>query len=215
MLKHSRASRCETARGVIYTGTRACWHVLVWKDASFLTRFDKGVRLSCVLGAIVAVTDEWAIGLAGDMVVANKADMRHFVEVTLGHPVIMGRKTLDSFPGGRPLKNRRNIVLTRDASFEREGVEVVHSIDEALELVSAEAEAWVIGGGELYRQMLPYCTVAEITKNHCSRKADTFFPNLDDDPCWFAASQTADTVLEESEGTPGLHYQFVTYHRKG
>lgn len=174
-----------------------------------------GVGLSCALGAVVAVTDEWAIGLEGDMVVANKADMRHFVEVTTGHPVIMGRKTLESFPGGRPLKNRRNIVLTHDPSFEREGVEVVHSVDEAIELVSAETEAWVIGGGEIYRQMLPYCTVAEVTKNHCSRRADTFFPNLDDDACWYVASRTTDAVLGESEGTPGLNYQFVTYHRKG
>ncbi len=171
--------------------------------------------MSCVLGAIVAVTDEWAIGLAGDMVVANRADMRHFVQVTTGHPVIMGRKTLESFPGGRPLKNRRNIVLTRDASFEREGVEVVHSVDEALELVADEAEAWVIGGGEVYRQLLPYCTVAEVTKNLCTRQADTFFPNLDEDPAWRVSAESPRMELAEDEDTPGLCYQFVTYRREG
>ena len=77
--------------------------------------------MTCELKAIVAVCDDWGIGRAGDMVVANRADMRHFVRCTKGRPVIMGRKTLESFPGGRPLKDRRNIVLTRDASFTRAG----------------------------------------------------------------------------------------------
>ena len=99
------------------------------------------------LKAIVAVCDDWGIGCEGDMVVSNRADMRHFVSCTMGHPVIMGRKTLESFPGGRPLKGRRNIVLTRDEAFACEGVEVVHSVDEALAAVADEDEAWVIGGG--------------------------------------------------------------------
>ena len=90
----------------------------------------------------MAVCDDWGIGRDGDMLVANRADMRHFVRCTKGHAVIMGRKTLESFPGGRPLKDRRNIVLTRDASFAREGVEVVHSIDETLSAVANEEEAW-------------------------------------------------------------------------
>ena len=102
--------------------------------------------MSCKLSAIVAVCDDWGIGRDGGMVVANKQDMRHFVSTTTGHPVIMGRKTLESFPGGRPLKNRLNIVLTRDPFFHREGVEVVHSVDAALDLVCDQDEAWVIGG---------------------------------------------------------------------
>ena len=85
------------------------------------------------------------------MVVSNRSDMRHFVACTKGCPVIMGRKTLLSFPGGRPLKNRRNIVLTRDGDFAPMGVDVVHSIDEALAAVADEPVAWVIGGGEVYR----------------------------------------------------------------
>ena len=111
--------------------------------------------MTCQLKAIVAVCDDWGIGRDGDMVVSNRADMRHFVTCTKGHPVIMGRKTLESFPGGRPLKDRRNIVLTRDGSFTREGVEVVHSVDEALTAVSDEDVAWVIGGGTVYEQLLP------------------------------------------------------------
>lgn len=92
--------------------------------------------MTCKLSAIVAVCDDWGIGCEGDMVVSNRADMRHFVACTKGCPVIMGRKTLLSFPGGRPLKNRRNIVLTRDEGFAPEGVDVVHSIDEALAAVA-------------------------------------------------------------------------------
>ena len=92
--------------------------------------------MTCKLSAIVAVCDDWGIGCEGDMVVSNRADMRHFVARTKGCPVIMGRKTLLSFPGGRPLKNRRNIVLTRDEDFSPEGVDVVHSIGEALAAVA-------------------------------------------------------------------------------
>ena len=112
--------------------------------------------MTCELKAIVAVCDDWGIGRDGDMVVSNRADMRHFVNKTKGHPVIMGRKTLESFPGGRPLKDRRNIVLTRDEAFSREGVEVVHSVDEALAALNARFD-WIdpsvfghLGDGNLH-----------------------------------------------------------------
>ena len=108
--------------------------------------------MTCELKAIVAVCDDWGIGRDGDMVVANRADMRHFVNKTKGHPVVMGRKTLESFPGGRPLKDRRNIVLTRDPAFNDGAIEVVHSVEEALAAVADEDVAWVIGGGAVYEQ---------------------------------------------------------------
>lgn len=130
--------------------------------------------MSRTLSAIVAVCDDWGIGREGDMLVANRADMRHFVRCTKGHTVILGRKTLESFPGGRPLKDRRNIVLTRDASFTCAGAEIAHSVDEALSLLGEDEDAWVIGGAEIYRQLLPHCTRAVVTKNHCTRAADTF-----------------------------------------
>lgn len=171
--------------------------------------------MTCELKAIVAVCDDWGIGRDGDMVVSNRADMRHFVNKTKGHPVIMGRKTLESFPGGRPLKDRRNIVLTRDASFEREGVEVVHSVDEALAAVADEDVAWVIGGGAVYGQFLPYCVEAEVTRNHVIHPADTFFPNLDDDPEWEVAERQGVCTVGEGQGDAGLRYEFVTYRRKG
>lgn len=110
--------------------------------------------MSCKISAIVAVCDDWGIGHNGGMVVANSRDMRHFVHATTGHAVIMGRRTLESFPGGRPLKNRRNIVLTRDPFFHRQGVEVAHDVAHALELVADEDEAWVIGGAQIYLSLI-------------------------------------------------------------
>lgn len=166
------------------------------------------------LHAIVAVCDDWGIGAAGDMVVENRADMRHFVAKTSGHTVLMGRRTLESFPGGRPLKNRRNIVVTRDASFEREGAEVTHSLEEALDLLAPDEQCWVIGGGQVYQALIGACASAEVTRNHCVRPADTFFPNLDDDPTW----RLAKTVNTNEEGDPlrtpeGIAFEFCTYER--
>ena len=144
--------------------------------------------MTCKLSAIVAVCDDWGIGCEGDMVVFNRADMRHFVACTKGCPVIMGRKTLLSFPGGRPLKNRRNIVLTRDDSFAPEGVDVD-------------------------RQFLPYCAEAEVTHNHCAHAVDTYFPNLDADPAWEIAQCSGVATIASGEGDEGVDYEFVTYRR--
>ncbi len=171
--------------------------------------------MTCRLSAIVAVSDDWGIGYEGDMIVSNRADMRHFVELTTGHPVIMGRKTLDSFPGGRPLRNRRNIVLTRDGSFAREGVEVVHSVEEALAAVAGEPEAWVIGGAEIYRAMLPLCDEAHVTRTHCLRLADTYFPNLDDDDDWSVVDESETMTIAPEEEDHGIEFRFVTYRRRG
>ena len=165
--------------------------------------------MSCKLSAIVAVCDDWGIGLDGGMVVENREDMRHFVACTTGHPVIMGRRTLESFPGGRPLKNRRNVVLSRDASFSPEGIEVVSSVEEALAAVAGDQEAWVIGGGQVYELLLPHCDRVVVTRNHCVRPCDTRFPDLDADPAW--------RVVETREGgvTPeGVSFDFVTYERR-
>lgn len=171
--------------------------------------------MACELKAIVAVCDDWGIGRDGDMVVSNSADMRHFVACTKGHPVIMGRKTLESFPGGRPLKDRRNIVLTRDLCFEREGVDIVHSVDEALVAVADEKIAWVIGGGAVYEQFLPYCVEAEVTHNHVVRPVDTYFPNLDNDPKWEIVEHQAPCTVGIGQGDTGVRYEFMTYRRKG
>lgn len=166
--------------------------------------------MGCELVAIVAVCDDWGIGLDGGMVVRNREDMRHFVSCTTGHPVIMGRRTLESFPGGRPLRDRCNIVLTRDPGFSREGVEVAHTVEEALRAVEGEPEAWVIGGGEVYRQLLPLCSRAVVTRNHCVRRADAYFPDLDASPTWRASEARTGGVTEE-----GVPFDFVTYENVG
>lgn len=172
--------------------------------------------IDCELKAIVAVTNDWGIGKDGGLVASINADMRHFVACTLGSSVIMGRKTLESFPGQRPLKNRRNIVMTRDMNFAREGFEVVHSVQEALAAIKDDAEAWVIGGGEIYEQFMPYIVEAEVTKTHCERDCDTFFPNLDENPEWelvyttFALTDDTELILEGEDGEP---VQFCTYER--
>ena len=163
------------------------------------------------LKIIVAVCDDWGIGLAGDMVVANRADMKHFVRCTKGLTVIMGRKTLLSFPGGRPLKDRRNIVLSRDLAFAPEGVEIARSVGEALALLAPDEVAWVVGGGAVYREFLPWCSEAVVTKNHCARPSDTFFPNLDADPAWEVVQTDGPHVVAPGEGDEGLRFDFVTY----
>lgn len=165
------------------------------------------------LHAIVAVCDDWGIGLVGGMVVENREDMRRFVAHTKGHTVLMGRRTLESFPGGRPLPRRRNVVLTRDPSFAREGVEVAHSIEEALAL-AGDDETWLIGGGELYRALIGRCATAEVTKNHCVRPADTFFPNLDEDRSWRLAKSVDRNESGDPLVTPeGVAFEFDTYVR--
>lgn len=169
--------------------------------------------MTCELKAIVAVCDDWGIGCDGDMVVSNRADMRHFVSCTMGNPVIMGRRTLESFPGGRPLKGRRNIVLTRDADFARTGVEVVHSVDEALAAVADEDEAWVIGGGAVYAQLLDRCSTVEVTHNHVTHPCDTFFPDLDAGDAWRVAARSEEHVIEPGQGDEGVCFSFVTYVR--
>lgn len=157
--------------------------------------------------AIVAVCDDWGIGKNGDMLVRNREDMRSFVRRTKSHTVLMGRKTLESLPGAKPLTDRRNIVVSRDKSYAPKGVEMARSIDEGIEL-AGEDEVWVIGGGQVYESLLPRCSEAIVTKNHCLREADTFFPNLDEDPSWNVAK-----IEDGGVTASGVPFEFVTYRR--
>ncbi|QWT17115.1 dihydrofolate reductase [Collinsella sp. zg1085] len=166
-----------------------------------------------VLKAIVAVCDDWGIGCSGDMVVNNKADMRHFVDATRGATLVMGRKTLESLPGAKPLPGRRNIVITRDSQFAPAEVEVIHSIDELDELLGVDELAWVIGGGQIYQALLGRCSEAIITKNHVVHPVDTRFPNLDEHPDWRLVSESDTHTIQAGEGDAGVKYQFCTYQR--
>lgn len=157
--------------------------------------------------AIAAVCDDWGIGKGGDMLVRNREDMRSFVRHTKGHTVLLGRKNLESFPDAKPLTDRRNIVVSRDKGYSPEGAEMARSIEEAIKL-AGDDEVWVIGGGQIYEALLPRCAEAIVTKNHCLRDADTYFPNLDEDPSWAVAR------IEEGGVTKsGIPFEFVTYRR--
>ena len=160
------------------------------------------------LFAIVAVCDDWGIGRVGDMLVRNREDMRSFVAHTKGHTVLMGRKTLESFPDAKPLVDRRNIVVSRQKGFAPEGVEIAATLEDALALAAGDKEVWVIGGGQVYQALLPRCAKAVVTKNHCVREADTFFPNLDADPAWKVAETTYGGTTKS-----GIDFDFVTYVR--
>lgn len=161
------------------------------------------------MNLIVAVDKNWAIGNGNKLLVSIPQDMKFFRETTMGKVVVMGRKTLESFPGGQPLKKRTNIVLTRDKNYQVKDAIVVNTVDELLlELEKYdEDEIYVIGGESIYRQMLPYCKTAHITKIHHEYEADTYFPNLDEDDEWVV------TGISDEQTYFDLEYEFVRYER--
>lgn len=158
--------------------------------------------------AIVAVDQNWGIGYNGELLFRISADLKRFKELTLGGTVVYGRKTLETFPGKRPLGGRRNIILSRDAALRVPGAEVCNSPEQAVALVSDAENAYVIGGASVYRLFLPFCTTAYVTKVHADCRADCFFENLDANPDWLLSEHSE--VMQEN----GWEYQFVTYRRK-
>lgn len=136
------------------------------------------------------------------------ADMKFFREMTKGNVVIMGRKTLESFPNGQPLKNRVNIVITRKKDYKVKGAVIAHSVKEAVkEAEKYEGELFVIGGESIYRAFLSYCDTAYITKIDHAFDADTYFPNLDEDEEWEM------TKISEEQTCFDLEYYFTVYER--
>ncbi len=156
---------------------------------------------------IVAVYDDWGIGANGTQPVALSADRKFFRETTRGAMVIVGRRTVEDFPGQKPLPGRVNVVLSRNAA-QMPGFEICRSPEEAFALAQSASRAMVIGGGSVYRQMLPYCDTAYVTKVHTTVRSDTFFPNLDEDDDWLLAQ-----VLESGE-EDGISYEMCLYKRK-
>ena len=155
--------------------------------------------------AIVAVSQSWGIGKGGDLLFRLPSDLRRFKAMTTGHTVIMGRKTLDSLPGGKGLPHRRNLLLSRQSDFAPDRAEVIHSVEDILK--TAEDDAFVIGGQQVYEQLLPYCARVYVTKVLSDPEADAFFPDLDKLPGWKVAS--AGEMLTEN----GLSFQYVEYIR--
>ena len=158
--------------------------------------------------AIVAVYEDWGIGCCGTQPVALSADRKFFREMTKGAMVIVGRRTVADFPGQKPLPGRVNVVLTRQ-NIEIPGFTVCGSPEEAVELAKTAEKAMVIGGGSIYRQMLPYCDTAYVTKVHVTPGSDTYFPDLDADAEWFLAE------ILQSGIEDGIAYEMCLYKRKG
>ena len=156
---------------------------------------------------IVAVYDDWGIGKDGTQPIALSADRKFFRETTRGAMVIVGRRTVEDFPGQKPLPGRVNVVLSKSCK-ELPGFTVCATVEEAAQLADTAERAMVIGGGSIYRQLMPYCDAAYITKVHCTIDCDTYFPNLDEDPNWVLAE-----VLQSGEEN-GIAYEMCLYRRK-
>ena len=160
------------------------------------------------MDAIVAVYDDWGIGKDGTQPIALNTDRKFFREITRGAMVIVGRRTIDDFPGKKPLPGRINVALTR-TDMEIPGFTVCHSPEEAAELAKGAEKAMVIGGGTVYRQMMDYCDRAYVTKVHVTPESDTFFSNLDEAEDWELSG-----VLQSGEEN-GITYEMCLYQRKG
>ncbi len=160
--------------------------------------------------AIVAVSENWGIGKDNDLLFSIPEDKKFFRDITLGKTVIMGRRTLESLPDGKPLKGRRNIVISGKEGYGIQGAETVTSPVQAAELVAGlpSEDVFVVGGGEVYRAMLPFCEKALVTKVFSSPEADRFFPDLDNSDDWSLVSQSEEKKYE------GLSYIFCEYKRQ-
>ena len=161
------------------------------------------------MNLIAAVDKNWAIGRNNKLLVSIPDDMKFFRETTTGKVVVMGRKTLESFPGKKPLKNRVNIVLTGDRSYQADGAVIVHDMEELHEELKKypSEDIYVIGGESIYKQLLDECDVAHITKIDFAYEADAWFPNLDEKPEW---KITADS---EEQTYFDLEFYFYKYER--
>lgn len=156
---------------------------------------------------IVAVYEDWGIGADGTQPIALTADRKFFRQTTKDAMVIVGRRTVQDFPGQQPLPGRQNVVLTRKGG-DLPGFTVCQTVEEAVALAHTAERAMVIGGGSIYKQMLPYCDKAYVTKVHAAPQSDTFFPNLDQSPEWELAE-----VLQDGEEN-GIAYQMCLYKRR-
>ena len=156
---------------------------------------------------IVNTSKNWGIGKENSLLFHFKQDMRFFRQHTVGNVVVMGRKTLDSFPGGKPLPDRVNIVLTRNPEFSRDDVIICHTVGELrAELKKYDSDRiYIIGGASVYREFLPFCDTAYVTRVDAVKDADTFMADLDESPDWEIIDKSE--VLTEKE----YKFQFVTY----
>lgn len=161
------------------------------------------------MNIIAAVDANWAIGYKNELLVKIPNDQKWFQKITTGKVVVMGRKTMETFPNGMPLKNRTNIVLTGDRALRVKDAELVYGIEELLEKLKQynTKDVYVIGGESVYEELLPYCDTAYITKIDYTYQADRYFPNLDNDADWHIESESEEQTYFD------LEYYFVKYVR--
>ena len=160
--------------------------------------------------AIAAADKNWGIGYKNRLLVSIPSDMKFFRQTTTGKVVVMGRKTLESFPNGMPLKNRTNIVLTSNRNYQVKDAILVHSEEELLEELKKynSEDIYVIGGESVYRQLLPYCDTAHVTKIDRAYEADAWFPDLDADEAWEITAESDEMCYFDTT------YHFLKYVRK-
>ena len=159
--------------------------------------------------AVLSADKNWAIGYKGDLLVKIPNDMKMFRKLTTGNVIVMGRKTLESFPNSQPLPNRVNIVMTQNPDYQAKGCVIVHSIEELLEELKnyPDKQIYVVGGESIYRELLPYCEEAYVTRIDYEYQADRYFPNLDEMEDW--------EMYEEGEEETffSIEYYFNKYRR--
>jgi len=162
------------------------------------------------MNAIVAVDNNWAIGCKNSLLVRIPADHKNFRQETTGKVVVLGRKTLETFPQGMPLPNRKNIILSTNPNYQVKDAVVVHNkeeLDAELKKYPTE-DVYIIGGESVYRMMLPECDVVHVTKIDHDYEADAYFPNLDQDGAWEITAESEEQTYFD------LPYYFVKYERK-
>ena len=162
------------------------------------------------MNAIVAVDANWAIGNKGSLLVSIPSDQKNFRNYTTGKVIVLGRKTLETFPQKQPLKNRTNIILTHDPNYKAGDAVIVHSHEELMEELKKypSEDIYIIGGDSIYKQYVPLCDTAIVTKIDRKYESDAYFPNLDEDPEW--------ELVEEGEEQTyfDVEFCFCTYRRK-
>ncbi len=159
---------------------------------------------------IVAADKKWGIGLKNKLLVHIPEDMKTFRNLTIGKVVILGRKTLETFPNGLPLQGRTNIIMSRNADFTAKDAIIAHSEEELMEILKDydTDDVFVIGGGKIYDMLMPYCDEAIVTRLNYRYEADTYFPDLDNDDDWYIADESEEMTYFSIE------YQRVIYKRK-
>lgn len=167
-------------------------------------------RVITGMNMIVAVDRNWAIGNKNELLIRIPADHKMFRQETLNKVVVLGRKTLETFPNGLPLAQRTNIILSRQNDYQVKDAVVVHSVEELLEELKQYAadEVYIIGGESVYRTMLPYADIVHVTKIDRAYEADAFFPDLDADAEWEITAQSEEQVYFDTT------YTFTKYERR-